>query len=317
MCGLFGIDTRSRSRDPLDRTCMDLVLDELADDMAMRGRDSWGIALPRGVRGAIMIRKGLGSISKIVLPDSDRMLAHTRLATVGEVSKPNAHPFLYNGCAVAHNGAIWNHAEMARKLGQTFPVDSMVLAYQIATKGDVSALTGYGAVHWTDGERSYVCRMRDGDLEAATITTPSGGRHIVWASRLYDVSLQNFRAYGFTVSRWPTLREGKVYRVAGDRLVGTGRRIDLARGSYSYGWGDTADWGDEWCEVQPRVWRKRKTAPTLAIPVRTSEDDDTYCPECARPMLRTRYYFYSHECVNGSCTKHGMMYCPETDSWER
>jgi glutamine phosphoribosylpyrophosphate amidotransferase len=70
------------------------------------------------------------------------IIGHTRQATTGEVNTDNAHPFLVDSIAFAHNGMIFNHKEFG-----TYDVDSEALIHGIQAK-DFSKYDGPIALVW-------------------------------------------------------------------------------------------------------------------------------------------------------------------------
>src|SRR5256886_10810851 len=86
MCGIFGYVGH-------DRSAADLVLRGLKK-LEYRGYDSWGVAV--GHRDRIVLEKRTGKIGDAApdLPASAIGIGHTRWATHGGVTEPNAHPHL-------------------------------------------------------------------------------------------------------------------------------------------------------------------------------------------------------------------------------
>ncbi|HEX9816950.1 MAG TPA: glutamine--fructose-6-phosphate transaminase (isomerizing) [Candidatus Thermoplasmatota archaeon] len=118
-----------------------------------RGYDSCGYVYPQN--GTLQVVKSVGGVANLVAQGSGEetlALGHTRWATHGGVTQPNAHP--HTDCAgriaVVHNGIIENHADLRRRLegdGHTFrsETDTEILPHLLEEldKGDLlEALRG-------------------------------------------------------------------------------------------------------------------------------------------------------------------------------
>ena len=102
MCGIFGyVDSKKAPK---------IVLDGLKS-LDYRGYDSWGIATVTDSK--IKVVKNIGQLKDVnenLLPEGDIALGHTRWATHGGVTIPNAHPHLdcEGKIAIIHNGIVQN-----------------------------------------------------------------------------------------------------------------------------------------------------------------------------------------------------------------
>jgi glucosamine--fructose-6-phosphate aminotransferase (isomerizing) len=110
MCGIFGYVGRRQD-------AAELVLRGLKQ-LEYRGYDSWGVAVGHG--GRVAVDKRIGKIAEAAprLPDSGIGLGHTRWATHGGVTEPNAHPHLdcTGRLALIHNGIVTNYRELREPL---------------------------------------------------------------------------------------------------------------------------------------------------------------------------------------------------------
>src|SRR5690349_8204212 len=145
MCGIVGA-IASRNVVP--------ILTEGLKRLEYRGYDSAGIAV---LNGGIRRVRRVGRVAEMESAVRSEGLAgivgiaHTRWATHGGVTEPNAHPHVSRGeVAVVHNGIIENHEEQRQRLkglGYAFEsqTDTEVIAhlvhYYFKASGDLFAAT--------------------------------------------------------------------------------------------------------------------------------------------------------------------------------
>ena len=110
MCGIVGYKG--------NQNCIPVLLNGL-DSLEYRGYDSAGIAFNCDKK--VKILKNIGKVSnlkELVTPEDvgNVGIAHTRWATHGKVSVPNAHPHKVGKITIVHNGIIENYLELKEEL---------------------------------------------------------------------------------------------------------------------------------------------------------------------------------------------------------
>ncbi|HEX3850280.1 MAG TPA: glutamine--fructose-6-phosphate aminotransferase, partial [Polyangiaceae bacterium] len=113
MCGIVGYVGPERAAP---------ILLEGLRKLEYRGYDSAGLAIHDG--NALELIRAVGKLDNLSRAiegkklDGTTGIGHTRWATHGRPSEPNAHPHLAGDVAVVHNGIIENHLELKRELEQ-------------------------------------------------------------------------------------------------------------------------------------------------------------------------------------------------------
>ena len=144
MCGIVGYVGRKRAAP---------ILLEGLKKLEYRGYDSAGIATLD--EGKLHVVKRKGRMEELTAAaenlEGNIGIAHTRWATHGAPSERNAHPHVFGGVAVVHNGIIENAGELRAECearGETFSseTDSEVIAHLIAAafRGELLAAVREG-----------------------------------------------------------------------------------------------------------------------------------------------------------------------------
>ncbi len=134
MCGIVGYVGPSEAAP--------ILLDGLRR-LEYRGYDSAGLAVLDGE--CIQVVRTVGKLVKLAEALRARPLTgttgigHTRWATHGAPSEPNAHPHHVDGVAVVHNGIIENHVALRRELQQrgvafSSDTDTEIVAHLVAER---------------------------------------------------------------------------------------------------------------------------------------------------------------------------------------
>lgn len=238
MCGVFGWVGAFRARERAR------LASALATLNVTRGNQSWGASV-QSVGNWVRI-KGLGPATNGV--DSfarfSAVMGHTRLATHGAVSLDNCHPFQHGKVQLAHNGIVFNALEQPDAAGMT--VDSQLLARRVAEGREISDLSGYGVVTWTDVRRPgrvYLCNIGSGDLAVFSVKGKTKGstRGVVWSSDVKHAKIA-LDAADLSYSEYD-VREEIVYVAQQGGLYRTDRRLSWTTKRYAYNWSSKATGG--------------------------------------------------------------------------
>jgi predicted glutamine amidotransferase len=191
MCGIYGY--RARKGVVLTTYESTVLSTVLAREMESRGRDSWGGVVFEGEHAEIY--KGLGKVTYSAhqflraASNAQTILAHTRAATVGKISKDNSHPFLIGDVLGVHNGSIYNYEELNKKYNRNFEVDSQQIFAHLNDALDLSEVEGHGTFFFSKAtelwQNLYVARTMGGSLFLARYYRDSDKKEpfvTVWAS---------------------------------------------------------------------------------------------------------------------------------------
>lgn len=125
--------------------CIGRAVSDVRDHEDCNGH-SWGLAVAAG--GEVFIGKGVGHFPDGLaetFPDAEVALAHTRYATRGTITEPNAHPFAIRTAAgetvaaLAHNGT-WYAAPDGRRCDSYYIARELEQRYRAAPERDFREL---------------------------------------------------------------------------------------------------------------------------------------------------------------------------------
>jgi glucosamine--fructose-6-phosphate aminotransferase (isomerizing) len=155
MCGIFGyVGT--------DLDAGGLVLRALKQ-LEYRGYDSWGVAVAHDRR--VVLQKQTGKIGEATatLPPSTVGLGHTRWATHGGVTQPNAHPHVdcAGRLALVHNGIVANYRELRDPLTRS--------GHRFRSDTDTEVITHV----LEDRLGFYASRKKRGEFQSSVRNLPS------------------------------------------------------------------------------------------------------------------------------------------------
>jgi glucosamine--fructose-6-phosphate aminotransferase (isomerizing) len=160
MCGIFGYVGSQED-------AAGIVLRGLKK-LEYRGYDSWGVAI--GHAGRTLVEKKTGKIgdATLELTGSTIGLGHTRWATHGGVTEPNAHPHVdcTGRLALIHNGIVSNYRELREPLIRS------------------------GHCFRSETDTEVVAHL----LEECISQTPSGSEQLLTATRLAFARLRGLNA---------------------------------------------------------------------------------------------------------------------------
>lgn len=194
MCGLVGVaGFISVDADKVFRNL--LLLDQI------RGFHSTGVGIVPTTMNHMKVVKDIGTPNElwyeedkvfskqgIVSMQSRVLMGHNRAATIGEVTKENAHPFKYGKITGAHNGTLVWYDDLED--ATSFDVDSKALINDINVNGIKHTwknFMGAAALTWWDEESSTINFIRNKDRPLYLCELEGKGSLLAWASEKWMI----------------------------------------------------------------------------------------------------------------------------------
>ncbi len=222
MCGIVGAVA--------ERNVTPILLEGLRR-LEYRGYDSAGIAVINDSQCIERVRR-VGKVEKLSNSLEQTPLkgfigiAHTRWATHGEPSEPNAHPHICNNAvAIVHNGIIENHAtlrEQQKAKGYVFTseTDTEVVVHQIELYKKAGNDLLQSVIKATDDfEGAYALGVVANDEPGRLITTRSGSPLVIGVGFGEYFIASDVAALLPVTQRFIFLEEGDIADITKDSLV--------------------------------------------------------------------------------------------------
>lgn len=222
MCGITGYITKRPTKKVITAFKSLLIANE------DRGNESTGIFMNNQlIKSTLKASSFVDKIDNNELLKSTLTLGHTRLATTGDISKDNAHPFTYGNITGVHNGVIQNYQDIYKKA----KVDSQAIFYLLNKNKNnyyktLKQIKGSMAIAWTNADNTLYLMRHNNPLSIAYINDT-----LFFSSEYYHLYSVLYAVYGNTTKLVIELEEDKVYTIT-DNLKTTDQKIKVKEDVY-------------------------------------------------------------------------------------
>ncbi len=212
MCGLAGM------AGDITLAAEKVFRDVLTFNSIYRGRHSTGMAVVQRDNSTKLIKQLGNAIDfferndalQAINAQTKVVIGHGRHATRGQITRNNAHPFLFDNIVGAHNGTLDNKHDIEGK-DEFFGTDSEALFNLLDKEGAAKAvpkLKGAWALTWFDYQQNTINFVRN-DKRPLWFAFSEDGKILFWSSEVWMLEtafyLHNFKykaPFQIEVDKW-------------------------------------------------------------------------------------------------------------------
>lgn len=307
MCGIFGYAKKHNSQNDKQIEILQRVFTNLAKESVIRGEDSTGISMisPSSRKIFKSIAKSSDvvkdntwndNILGLVNRDSTVAIGHVRLATHGDVTTRNAHPFEIGDVIGAHNGVIYNYNQLSNLYNKDMEVDSEIIFASLNNMSMDKALEqldGDFAVSWVKDSNKIVHLARESS-RPISVAYWKKAKVLLWASTS-DILTKAMKDAGLNLQyaglkseyiyTFDTDMFGRKYRPTKTKFTAM-EKANSKYGITSYNWIDYSDYTKNSYTDSFDVNNMNKECVTCGVywtkesMIEVDDADDYICLDC-------------------------------------